>query len=74
VVWLFSRLIGKQFFNDMLEDCVCEGGIDVGEGNADHFICLFMLRDLVDEAIGESLRKTAELFLIESQQEGEEDV
>ena len=74
MVWLFSRLIGKQFFNNMLEDCVCEVGIDVGEGNADHFICLFVLRNLIDEAIGESLRKTGELFLIESEQEGEEDV
>ena len=74
MVWLFSWLIGKQFFKNMLEDSVCEGGVDVGEGNADHFVCLFMLRDLVDEAIGESLSKTGELFLVESQQEGEEDV
>lgn len=58
----------------MLEDCVCEGGVDISESNADHFVCLLVLWNLVDEAVGEALCKRGELLLVEPEQEGEEDV
>jgi hypothetical protein len=58
----------------VLEDCVCEGGVDVGEGDANHLVGFLVFGDLVDEAIGESLGECGKLFLVEPQQEGEEDV
>lgn len=58
----------------MLENCICEVRVDVCEGNTDHFVSLFMLWDLIDQPVSEALSEGGKLFLIESQQEGEEDV
>ena len=74
VIRLFSWLIRKQFFEYMLEDSICEGGIDVSEGDADHLISLFMFRNLIDETVGEALCKTGQLLVIQSEQKGEENI
>lgn len=64
--WL-SRLIRKQFLEDMLEDCICEARVDISKANADHFVCFLVLWDLIDQSVGEALCERGKLFLIKPQ-------
>lgn len=63
-LFLPKVLLSDQLFYDMLEDCSSEGWINICKGDADHFICLLVLWDLVDETVCELLRKCSDLFLI----------
>jgi hypothetical protein len=71
---LAKVLLSQQLLDDVLEDCACKGGVDVGERSAYHLVGFLVLGNLVDEFVGKLLGKDANLFLVEAEEEGEEDV
>lgn len=58
----------------MLEDKWSESIIDESQSNADHFVSLFMLWNLVDQLVHKFLREELDLLGIEPQKEREVDV
>lgn len=58
----------------MLKDKWSKGIIDEGQSDADHFVGLFMLGDLIDQLVHKFLREELDLLGIKSQKEREVDV
>lgn len=70
----YLHFVSQQLLYDVLEHCSCKRRVNIGQSDTDHLVCLFVFWDLIDEAVGEALCECAHLFLIETQQEGEEDI
>lgn len=64
----------NKFFQDMLKDKWSKGVIDESQSDADHFIGLFMLRNLIDQLINKFLREKLDLLGVEPQKKREIDV
>lgn len=71
---LSEFLESDEFFQDMLEDKWSESIVDESQSNADHFVGLFMLGDLIYQLVHEFLREELDLLGIEPQKEREVDV
>lgn len=71
---LSEFLESDEFFQDMLEDKWSESIIDESQSNADHFVGLFMLGDLIYQLVHKFLREELDLLGIEPQKEREVDV
>lgn len=64
---LSEFLESNKFFQDMLKDKWSKGIIDEGQSDADHFVGLFMLGNLIDQLVHKFLREELDLLGIEPQ-------